>query len=156
MEEVTKAITWEAPEHHHIEKKADWFWILGILAISGSVAAFFFSNFLLSILILVAAGSMALIATREPRVIPFAVSTRGIKIDNQSYPYSNLDSYHIDEADPLGPQLLIKSKNLYSPLMVMPLPEEYVDDIEELIGSRLPEEELAEPLLHKVLEFFGF
>lgn len=156
MEEVTKAITWEAPEHHHIEKKADWFWILGILAVSGAVAAFFFGNFLLAILILVGAGSMALIATREPRTIPFAVSTRGIRIDNQSYPYSNLDSYHIDEADPLGPQLLVKSKNLYSPLMVIPLPEEYVDDIEDLIGSRLLEEELAEPLLHKVLEFFGF
>ena len=36
MAEAIKAVTWEAPEHHHIEKRSDWFWVLGILAIAGA------------------------------------------------------------------------------------------------------------------------
>lgn len=156
MEEVTKAITWEAPEHHHFEKGSDWFWILGIIAVSAAIAAFFLGNFLFAILILIGAGVMSLITSREPKVIPFAVTTRGVRIGDRLHTYSSLDSYHIEETDPLGPQLLLKSKNIYSPLLVLPLPDEYVDDIEELVGSKLEEEELAEPLLHKIMESLGF
>ena len=42
------------------------------------------------------------------------------------------------------------------PLIIMPIPEDHIDDIESIIESRLPEEHLEEPLAHKILEFFGF
>ena len=32
--EITRAITWEAPEHNHIEKTSDWYWALGIIAVA--------------------------------------------------------------------------------------------------------------------------
>ena len=156
MEEVTQAITWEAPEHHHIEKGSDWFWVLGILAVSGSIAAFFFGNFLFAVLILIGAGTMALLAGRQPAVIPFSVSTRGVRVGDTLYPYSTLDAYFIEEESPLGPQLLLRSKRIHMPLIILPLPEEYIHDIEDLLLDRLPEEELEEPLANKILEFFGF
>ena len=155
MEEVTTAITWEAPEHHHIEKGNDWYWALGIVAIAGAAAAFMFGNFLLTILVLVAACAMALLSVRPPAVIPFSVSTRGLRIGDTLYPYSTLESYAIDESRGYS-QLLVKSKRLYMPLLILPLPEEYVHDIDDLVGTRLPEEELEEPFIQTVLEFFGF
>jgi len=42
------------------------------------------------------------------------------------------------------------------PLLVIPLPAEYIDDIESILESRLPEDELEEPFLMKVFELFGF
>jgi hypothetical protein len=156
MAEVTQAITWEAPEHHHFEKGNDWYWVLWILAICGAVAAFFFGNFLFAILILIGAGSMALVAARQPAVIPFSVSTRGVRIGDKIYPYSTIESYYLDETNLINPQLLLKSKTFYLPLLIMPIPEEYIDDIEDLLRDRLPEEELEEPLVHKILEMFGF
>lgn len=156
MEETTRAITWEAPEHHHIEKSGDWFWALGIIALCGAVAAFFFGNFLFAILILIGAFAMALVAVQKPKVLAFSVSTRGVRVGEKIYPYSTLESYFIDEESPNGPQLLLKSKHLYMPLIIMPIPPEYTDDIEDLLLDRLPEEELEEPLAHKVLEIFGF
>lgn len=156
MEEVTRAITWEAPEHHHFEKSNDWFWVLGIVAISGALAAFFWGNFLFAIVILIGAGSMALLASREPAVIKFSVTTRGVRMGDRLYPYSTMDSFCIDEENPLGPQLLLKSKKLHMPLLILPIPPEYIDDIDDLLIDRLPEEELEEPLANKILEFFGF
>jgi len=156
MAESTRAITWEAPEHHHIEKGSDWFWALGIVALCGAIAAFFFGNFLFAILILVGAFSMSLVAVRPPAVISFSISTRAIKLGEKSYPYSSLESYFLDEENPRGPQLLLKAKSLYSPLIILPIPEEYVDDIEDLLLDRLVEEELEEPLANKILEVFGF
>ena len=156
MAEVTKAVTWEAPEHHHIEKRSDWFWVLGILAIAGAGAAIFFGNMLFAILIIIGASVTALLGLREPRIIPFAVTQRGLRIDDTLYPYSTLESFYIDEDNPMGPQLLAKSERFFMPLIVMPIPEEYIDEVEEIIEIRLPEEHLEEPFAHKLLEFFGF
>lgn len=155
-EEVTRAVTWEAPEHHHIEKGSDWFWALGIVALCGAIAAFFFGNFLFAILILVGGAAMALAAAKRPSVIPFSVSTRGIRVGDKIFPYSTLEAYFIDEENPNGPQLLLRSKRLYMPLIIMPIPQEYVHEIEDLLVTRLPEEELEEPLANKILEMFGF
>lgn len=156
MEEVTHAVTWEAPEHHHFEKTSDWFWVLWIIAICAALAVFFFGNFLFAVLIVVAAGTMTLVANKPPKIIPFMVGTRGVRVGDSLYPYSTLESYFIDEDNPLGSQLLIKSRKLYMPLIIMPIPEEYIHDIEDLLVARLPEEELEEPLGHKILEALGF
>jgi len=156
MAEVINAITWEAPEHHHIEKGTDWFWALGIVAIAGAIAAFVLGNILFGVVILLGASTMTLFALREPKVIPFAVTTRGIRISETVYPYTTLETYYIDEDNEQGPQLLVKSRRIFVPLLILPLPEEHVDDIDDLVGSRLSEEMLEEPFSHKLLEFFGF
>ena len=156
MDEVTQSVMWEAHEHTHFEKGGDWYWVLWILALGGAIASFFWGNFLFSILILVAAGAMTLLAAKQPEIVPFGVMTRGVRLGDKLYPYSNLESYYINEEDPEGPQLLLKSKKFHMPLLAMPIPEEYIDEIEMLLRDRLPEEELQEPLAHKILEIFGF
>tara|TARA_B100000745_G_scaffold237418_2_gene160329 strand:+ start:1539 stop:2009 length:471 start_codon:yes stop_codon:yes gene_type:complete len=156
MDEQVKSVSWEAYEHAHTEKGSDWFWALGIITIAVTVAAILLGNVLFGILIFVAGCVTALHANREPQIIEHAVTSRGVQVGEKMYPYSTLDVFYIDEEDPLGPQLLIRSQKLFMPLIIMPLPEEYVDDIEELVASRIPEEFLEEPFANKLLEFFGF
>ncbi len=156
MEDRIRAVTWDAPEHHFIEKGGDWFWVLGIVAVSGAVASFIFGNFLFAILILVGAAAMALQAAKPPRILNFMVATRGVRVGDRLYPYSSLQSYCIDEEDPHGPQLLLKSKHIHASLITMPLPDDSMDEIEELLRSRLQEEQLEEPVAHRILEIFGF
>jgi hypothetical protein len=156
MSEAKHSIYWEAPEHNHIEKTADWYWVLGILAIAASVASIIFDNTLFGILILLAAMTMFITGNKHPRVIPFEVSLRGIRIDTDLYPYATLESFYIDEENHTGPQLLVKSKKLFVPLLILPIPEEYVADIENIVASRIMEEHLEEPLSHKIMEFVGF
>ena len=154
--EVVRAITWEAHAHHHIEKGNDWFWVLGIITIAATIAAVLLGNTLFAILLFIAGLVTALHANRPPQIIPFAVTQRGLRIDDQLYPYSTLESFYIDEENLLGTQLRAKSDKLFMPLLILPLPEEYIDDIEDILASRLPEEHLEEPFATKVLEFFGF
>ena len=42
------------------------------------------------------------------------------------------------------------------PLLILPLPLDLQDEIEDIIAERLPEQHLEEPFAYKVLEFFGF
>jgi hypothetical protein len=156
MEPLARAITWEAPEHHHIKKGADWYLALAILVAAFVFAAFVFDNTLFALLLGVAGGALAVSAAKRPSVIPFAVTVRGVRIDDRLYPYATLKSYHIDEEDEKGPQLLILSRRRFMPLFVLPLPEEYIDDVEDIMKGKIEEELLEEPLFMKILEKFGF
>lgn len=151
-----KSITWEAPEHHHTEKTGEWYTALGIICLAGAAAAFMVGNGLFGILILLIGITVTITSLRAPEVITFSVSSRGIRVDERLYPFTSLESYYIDEEDPKGPQLLLKGERLMMPLIVIPLPADEVDEIEDIIRDRLPEERLEEPFFSKLLEFFGF
>jgi len=155
-EDIIQSITWEAPEHQHIEKNSDWFWVVGLLAIAAAAAAFIFGNILFGIVIIVGTTTIVIHALREPQVIPFAITARGVRIDNEMYPFTTLSGYAIDEENRHGPQLLLRNKKTFAPLLILPIPEDYVDDIEDIIAVRVPEADIEEPFSHQVLEFLGF
>lgn len=156
MAEVTRAVSWEAPEHHHVEKSSDWYWVLGILAVAGASASIIFGNMLFGIVILLGAATTALVSHREPKVLPFGVSQRGIQVGSTLYPYSTLESFCLSHQNPTGPQLILKSKHFFMPLIIIPVPDEYADDIDTIVATRIPEEHLEEPISHRLLEIFGF
>lgn len=156
MEATARSVYWEAPEHNHIEKSSDWYWILSIVAIAGAVASMIFGNVLFGMVILLGAMTMMITSQRKPRRIPFEVSSRGIRVDRDLYPYPTLESFYIDEESPVGPQLIVKSKKMFVPLLILPIPYEYIDDIEDIVSVRLHEEHMEEPFSHRLLEFFGF
>ena len=152
----THSVYWEAPEHYHTEKTSDWYWALGILASAGSITSIMIGNVLLGMLILLAAVTMIIVTQRHPRVIPFEISIRGVRVNTTLYPYATLDSYFLDEFNHVNPQLIIKSKKVFMPLIVIPIPDEYITEIEGLVSAKLPEEHLEEPFGHKLLEYLGF
>lgn len=147
---------WEAPEHRHIEKTSDWYWAVGIIAITASVVSIIFNDVLFGVVILLGASTMILFGHRHPKLMSFEVSPRGLRMGNDLYLFPSLESFAIDEENPAGPQLIVKSKHYFMPLIIVPIPDEYVDDIDALMGAKLPEEHLVEPLSHRLLEFFGF
>lgn len=156
MPEQLRGINWEAYEHHHIERKSDWYWILGILTIASFLACIFLGNILLGIFILLAGIVTAILAVRKPKIISYAVTVRGLRIDDRLFPYTTLEAFFIDEEHPLGAQLLVRSEKWFMPLLILPLPEDSIDSIEDIIAERLPEEHIEEPFGHKLLEFFNF
>lgn len=156
MAEVTHTVKWEAASHERIEKGNDWFWALGVLAFAGATVAFIFGDVLFGMVILLGAITTGIFANHEPKLVQYAILARGIQVGDNMYPYSTLESFYLDEDNPDGPQLLVKSKSTFMPLIIMPVPGEYVDDIDDLVGARLPEEELEEPISKRLLEFFGF
>jgi hypothetical protein len=156
MEPTPRSIAWEAPEHHHVEKGNDWFFALVIIIIALVTVAILFDNVLFALLIGLAGGALFVSAAKRPAIIPYAVTVRGVKIEDRIYPYSTLDSYRIDEEDFRGPQLFLKSERKLMPLIVMPIPFDHIDDIDAILRENLIEEDLDEPLFVKVLELFGF
>lgn len=154
MENI-ESTRWSAPEYPHREKTADWYWVLGILTIAGSAAAFILGNILFSLLILVGAFTVALFAARHPRTVEFEIDQRGVRADTVLYPYSSLASFWIIEGTE-EQKILLRSVKKFMPYIIIPLGDINPLRAHEFLIKHLPEEEIVEPLSHRIMDYLRF
>ncbi|NQV93095.1 hypothetical protein HQ403_01195 [Candidatus Kaiserbacteria bacterium] len=157
MKITNDTISWQGYEYTHHEKSSDWFWALGIVALSSAITAIIFKNILFALLLLIGAFTVALFAAKRPHLIHFEITRRGVTIDDALYPFSTLESFWIDEDEHGHHSLILKSQRLIMPYVVIPLDESVqFEDIRNILLIKLEEEEMQEPTSHKIFEFFGF
>jgi hypothetical protein len=156
MEQI--ALEWTTEEHHHAEPGSDWFWALGIIAVSTALTAVLFSNFLFALLILVAAATMTVVAKRPPKTVSFALSGRGIWVDEKLYPYSSIRAFWIEQGENGIGTLFVDTDHISNPDLIIPIPTNISESAvrEYLLENNVVEEEMREPLSHRMMEFFGF
>jgi hypothetical protein len=155
---LQKTITWQAHEYFHQEKTTDWYWGLGVVSVTAAILAIIFGNTLFALVIILFAFVAGMQAHREPKVLTFELTPRGIIIDHYLYPYSTLESFwiaeqHINKPDP---KILIKSKKAFMSFIHLPVEEVDIEDVRDYLLLYLKEEELEESFLEKLLEYFGF
>jgi len=147
-------LTWEGYEHHHIERSRDWYWALGIIAIAGALISILFSNIMFALLIVVAAFTLALVATHPPHVAEFSLSERGLSIDGILYTYAEMRSFWIQDGE--RPVLFIDTPRFLTPDVIIPLNDIDLESLHSFLSERVTEKEMQEPFPYKVLEMFGF
>jgi len=150
---------WKVLEYKHREKSTDWYWTVGLIGLCIAIAAFFFKNNLFGILILLSTGILLSSASRKPEVIICEISDRGVRAGKLFYPFENLETFNID-IDHSGNeehQLLLKSKKLLSPLIIVPADSIDPDMIKQFLTKKLKVEEgLSEHEASKVMKHLGF
>ena len=150
-------LEWSAYEHKHIRKSSNWFWVFGIITITGAVISIIFNNILLAIVILTGAFVLALNVAKKPNTINFKINKRGVIIDNKLYLYNSLESFWVEDNEEYGaPKLLIKSKKMFATHIIIPIKQVSPSEVRDYLIKYLDEEEDSEPLSQKIVEFFGF
>ena len=151
-----KAITWTALEYEHRKKSKDWYWSVGIVGGSVALASVILGNVLFGLLIVIAFFALLLHSVKRPRVIEIEVSDRGVRVETRLYPYQYIESFWVEESD-IGSKLLMKSKKLLSPLIVVPVAEGIVvEDLRNSLSEKVESELLQESFLEQVMEGLGF
>src|SRR5258708_5498580 len=132
---------WQGTEYEREEKSADWYWALGIIATATAIASALFGNILLAVLILIAAVTIALHATKRSPVHRFALTEHGLVIGNDLHPYNNMHSFSVleDIEGELPPVLSIKTHSLLTPHLVITLEGTDVDAIYAHLLERVEE-----------------
>lgn len=152
-----KPIEWTGHEYSHFEKGSDWYWALGLVAVAGAVTAIIFDDILFAILILIAGFVLAIFASRKPNEVTFALTQRGVRIDDTLYPYKTLKSFGIEELTPQHiPRLIFASKKIFALDIIIPLEHVDANEVHDFLMHFLEEDEHFEPLTHKVMEWLGF
>lgn len=116
-----QGISWQVNTHEHKERSADWYWTLGLLVLAGAGLAVFFGNILFAVILLLAGGCIGYLSARGPREHAVAMSQKGVTLDGTLYPYKNIDSFWVDETLAGGPKLLVSTKGVLHPQLVIPL-----------------------------------
>ena len=114
---------WEGREYPHSPKSADWYWALGIVAIAATIASILLGNYLLAVLIIIAAATVALHGAKHPPLHHFRIVERGLVIGNELYPFEHMISFSVleDIEDELPPLLSIKNESWLSPHLTISL-----------------------------------
>lgn len=134
---------WRGREHDYNPKSADWYWALGIVAVSGVIAAILFGSYLVATLILVAAVALALHAAKEPSLHHFRLVERGIFVGEEFHPFEEMTSFSVleDIEGKFPPVLSVKTTHWFFPHLVIPLEGVDVDLVYAYFLHHVNEEE---------------
>ena len=148
-------ISWKTHEYLHSQKTTDWYWMVAIVTISIALISIILNNVIFAILIIVSSFTLSLFASIKPEIVDVEIGPAGVTMGKTRYPYSNLDSFWIETRD-AHPRIIIKSKKVFMPFLVLFLSEADPEKIHPILMQHLPEEEHIEPLLEKLLIYLGF
>lgn len=153
---MEESIQWKALEFEYKEKSADWYWTLGIVAVAGTLIAIILGNVLFAVLIIIATFTVALYASKHPKLIDFEISARGIRASHTLHPFSTLESFWIEEGKDESIKLLLTSKKTFALQIIIPLVKTSTHDAREYLIHRLPEVEQHESFTERIMEFVRF
>lgn len=132
---------WEGENYSFEEKGADWYWALGIIATAAIIACILFNNLILALVVAAGAGALALEARKAPRTHYFAITERGVVVDQSLYPYEDMLSFAVleyaDESMP--PSLSIKTRHPLAPHILIPIIDHDPVQIYEIFLAEIPE-----------------
>ncbi|MBP6854723.1 MAG: hypothetical protein KBD26_00355 [Candidatus Pacebacteria bacterium] len=157
MDEQGKvSATWQALEYEYRERKVDWYWALGIIAVSTCIASFIFKNYLFGIFIILASVSIAIFSVKKPDLVTYTIDEKGIRIGSYFFPYHKIKAFWIGEHESHN-ELIIHIDRAILPHITILIPENVdTDGLKEFLLKYMKEEELHEPGLHKILDNLGF
>jgi len=148
-------LRWSAFEHEHVPRGRDWYLALGIVAVSAAITSILFHDVLFAVLILIAAGTLAMLANVPPEIVRFEISDRGIRAGDTMHRFEEVISFWVEEEGRERPLLLVDTTKFMSPNLIIPLENIDPHTVREFLRQYTEEVPMKEPLAHKILEFFG-
>ena len=147
-------LRWSAYEHEHIERSSDWFWALGIIAVSVALVSVLFHNFFFAVIVAIAATVLGMIANIPPDLVEFEISDKGVRTGDTLHRFEEIISFWVDE-ERERPLLLVDTTKVMAPNLIIPI--EHIDPriVRAFLQERTTETRMKEPFSHKILEFFG-
>lgn len=149
-----QGIAWIVHTHEHKDRTADWYWTLGLAAVVGIVASIFFGNYLLALIIALAAVSIGMLVARGPRTHWVRVDSRGVSMDGTLYPYRSIQSFWVEQD--AGPRLFITTTGFLRPQLVIPLEDDTrASNVRTYLKKFSTEEEQTAHIGEHIAEVFG-
>src|SRR3989344_6295069 len=98
-------LVWRALEYEEKTRSPDWFWALGVIIVTSSVASMIFGNYFFAALLILGGVLLGFFAVRKPEVITYELGKEGLRAKNRLYPYESIKAFWV-QADFLPEPLL--------------------------------------------------
>ena len=140
---IDTPVTWTAQEYVHIDKSPLWF-VLFVVVVLGliSIDIFLLQSWTFSVLVIVMAVAVIIYTRRPPRTLTYALSAKqGLYVGEHLYTFDEFKTFGLVKDGEHNSILLIPTKR-FSPGVSVYFPEEAGEQIVDILGQRLPMEEL--------------
>lgn len=145
-------VTWTAQEYVHFDK-GGWWYVLFVLAVLALIAVdvFLLKSWTFSVLVVVMAVAVVVYIRRPPRNLTYALSPKqGLYVGEQLYRFEDFKSFGlIRDGDHFSVMLIPRKR--FSPGVSVYFPEESGEKIVDILGTRLPMEELKLDIIDVVV-----
>jgi hypothetical protein len=151
-------LIWEALEYEHTERSSDWYWAVGIISVSVAIISIMLGNIIFAIVVMVSAFALIVSARRHPKLVTYQLTSTGIHIDEERFPYGKLRCFWVDDnsaTDEIS-KIYFKSRDITTPLISLPLEDITPQEARGFLLHQLLEEEIHPPLLEQLLKHVGF
>lgn len=148
-------LLWSGYEHEHIEREDEWYWGLGIIAISLALVSVIFGDALFALVIIMAAVTLALISRHPPALTEFELSEKGVRVAHRLHRYREIVRFWVDDEDPAHPVLLLHTNKPLTAMISIPITEVDPKAVRAYLKEHVEEVMIQEPIAHRILEFFG-
>jgi len=145
-------VTWTAQEYVHLDKSPIWF-VLFAIVVLGFIAIDFFllKSWTFSALVIVMAVAVIIYTRRPPRTLTYGLSARqGLYVGEKLYHFDEFKSFGIIKDGEHHSIMLIPAKR-FSPGVSVYFPEEAGEQIVDILGQRLPMEDLKLDIIDVVV-----
>lgn len=149
-------ISWKTLEYKKKEKTADWYWAVGIITMSLIIISIILKNYSFVVLLVVAIITTYIFSTKDPGLLEVKIDKRGLIVNKNMYPFATLESFWVDISEENNHKLILRSKKTLMTLIIIPIDEINHLDIRDFLLKYLPEIEMHEPTIYKIMDRLGF
>jgi hypothetical protein len=138
----TAPVQWQAPEYIQTPRSPLWFvgfWLCVILLMA--IAAFLIKSWSFAILVPAMAAALMIYSHRPPRQLNYVLSGKGLYINDKLHPMNEFRTFGILQEESLPALMLIPMKR-FRPGLTVYFPADQGEAIVDLLGARIPMQDL--------------
>ncbi len=149
-------LKWTASEYVAHQKSTSWYAILGGASVLVCLIVYLVTrNWLSSAAILTVCVCIGVFAAREPREIPYEITSSGVKVGQRFFPYSQFKSFSVMQEGAIK-CVWLRSLKKFAPTVAMYFAPDEEDKVVDNLSNFLPHEERQPDAIDRMSQRFRF
>jgi len=144
-------LRWQATEYIQHDRTVMWYVLFALVAFGLMAAAvFLIKSYTFAVLVPVMAVALLFYVRRQPAVLNYVLSKKGLYINDRLYPYNNFKAFGIVDFSGHHSALLIPRKRFQIGQSVY-FPDEVGEVLVDMLAARLPMQEVKPDLYDRII-----
>lgn len=148
---LKEPIAWTAPEGIKVHRELWWYVAFGVVLIGlMALAILVFKSPTFAILLPIMTVALFLLSEKTPQNINYAISPKGVYVGDKLYDFSEFRAFGITRENNQHSAILLPVKR-FSPGLTLYFSEKEGEKIVDMLGARLPMQEIKPDALEKLI-----
>lgn len=149
--DLTTPVSWHAPEGIQVHRPSGWYVAMVVVVMAlMALAIFIFKSWTFALLVPIMAAALVVLRTKPIVNINYSISPKGVYVADKLHDFSEFRAFGLAKEGEQNSAVLLPVKR-FSPSLTIYFPEEQGEVIVDMLGSRLPMQEIAPDAIEKLI-----